>query len=786
MLKNYFRIAWRNLTKSKTSSIINIVGLATGMAIALIIGFWIADELSFDHYNTHHSRLAKGMMTQYTANGTYTGDVVSMQEGHAFEKDYKNLFSSVGYMCGGYDQLVAYEDKKLGAKAIWGSYELVNMFTFNILKGSIASFKDPSTTLISQSLATALFGSDDPINKSILVGNKTRFTIGGVYEDLPLNTTFGNTKMVMPWYNQANSYHNANTNWDDHNGWVFVELQPGVTAEQATARIKNLPTPHITGWKEEALVYPLDRGHLYNEFTDARPSGGRIQFVWLFGIIGVFVLLLACINFMNLSTARSEKRAKEVGIRKTIGSLKSQLIFQFLSESVLIALISFVLTIALVELSLPFFNSISAKNMSLPWTSISFWALTIGFVLFTGIVAGSYPAFYLSRFDPVQVLKGTFRAGRSASLPRQVLVVLQFTVSLTLIIGTIIVFRQISYARDRNVGYQRDGLITVSMNTPDIYDHFASLRQELLQSQLVENVARTSMKPTDFQNNNELYWRGKRPDQESLFFRNVNVSREFGATIKWQVSQGRDFSYDYPTDSTGMILNEAAVKVIGIPNPIGEIVTFWGTKFKVIGVVKDMITNSPFDKIEPALFTGLPYYDYITIRMRPGLAISKALAGMETIFKKYNPGSPFTYQFTDEEYAAKFEAEQRIGNLASVFTALAIFISCIGLFGLASFIAEQRTKEIGVRKVLGASTFTLWGLLSKDFLKLVALSFLIAMPLAWFFMNKWLQGYTYRTTPSWWIFALSGIGLLLVTLLTVSFQSLRAAMMNPSRSLRSE
>ncbi len=786
MLKNYLRIAWRNLSKSKTSSIINIAGLATGMAIALIIGFWIVDELSFDHYHTNHSRIAKAMMTQHAITETYTGDVVSMQEGHAFESQYKDLFSKVGYMCGGYDQLVAFGDKKLAAQGIWGNYELVDMFTFHMVKGSMASAKDPSTALISQSLATALFGNDDPINRSILVGNRLNFTIGGVYEDLPQNTTFAGTKLVMPWFNQANSYHNANTNWDDHNGWVYVELQPGVTAEQATARIRDVPTAHIKGWKEEALVYPLDRAHLYNEFTNGKPSGGRIQFVWLFGIIGAFVLLLACINFMNLSTARSEKRAKEVGIRKTIGSLKRQLIFQFLSESILTALIAFLLTIVLVELSLPFFNSISAKQMSLPWDSVKFWLASVGFVLLTGVIAGSYPAFYLSRFDPVQVLKGTFRAGRGASLPRQILVVVQFTVSLTLIIGTVIVFRQINFARDRNVGYDRDGLLTVGMNTPDLYEHYEAIRLELLRSQLADNVARSSMKPTDFQNNNELYWRGKTPEQESQFFRNVFVSREFGATVKWQITQGRDFSYEYPTDSTGMILNEAAVKAIGIPDPIGETMTFWDKKYKVIGVVKDMITNSPFDRIEPAIFMGMPYYDYITIRMRAGASVSKTLAGMESIFKKYNPGSPFIYNFTDEEYARKFETEQRIGHLASVFTILAIFISCIGLFGLASFIAEQRTKEIGVRKVLGASMFTLWGLLSKDFLKLVALSFLIAMPLAWFVMNKWLQGYAYRTVVSWWIFALSGIGLLLVTLLTVSFQSLRAAAMSPSRSLRSE
>jgi len=786
MFKNYIRSAWRNLRKSRTSSIINIAGLATGMAIALVIGLWIADELSFDHYHVRHSRIARGMITQITAEGSYTGNVVSMPLGQAFKSQYGELFTDVAHMSIPYEQLVAYDDKKLMANSAWADKELPEMFTFRMQKGSIAAAGDPSTALISQSLATALFGSADPINKSILVGNNVRFNIGGVYEDLPKNTTLADLKLVMPWYNKENGYRNKNTEWNDHNGYIYVELAPGVTAEQATTRIKSLPTAQIKGWKEEALVYPLDKDHLYNKFTNGKSDGGRIQFVWLFGIIGAFVLLLACINFMNLSTARSEKRAKEVGIRKTVGSLKSQLVTQFLSESVLITLLSFLLSIALVEVSLPFFNSISAKEMTMPWTNSWFWVLSIGFVLFTGVLAGSYPAFYLSRFDPVRVLKGTFKTGRYASMPRQVLVVLQFTVSLTLIIGTVIVFKQISYAKELSVGYEREGLVTVSMNTPDIYKHYDAIHQEVMEQQLASNVARSSMKPTGFMNNNELYWKGKRPDQESIFFRNINVSREFGNTVKWHITAGRDFSYHFLSDSTGMILNEAAAKVIGIKDPVGETMTMFGTKYTVIGVVKDMITNSPFDRIEPAVFMGAPYYDYIVIRLRPGLQTSKALAGLETIFKKYNPGSPFLYSFTDDDYARKFEAEQRIGNLASVFTSLAIFISCIGLFGLASFVAEQRTKEVGVRKVLGAGVFTLWSLLSRDFLKLVAISFCIAMPLAWYGMNKWLQSYVNQTDLSWWIFAASGAGLLLITLVTVSFQSLKAATMSPVKSLRTE
>jgi len=786
MLKNYFRIAWRHLGKNKGYTFINIAGLATGMAIALLIGLWITDELTFDHYHTNHHRIAQGMMTQTMPEGTYTGDVISMAMGQACRTQFRDLFSKTALFCDGGDHLFATGDKKLAAAAIWAQRELPEMFTFRMLKGAIASADDPSTALISQSLATALFGTADPVGKTFRLDNKLDLRIGGVYEDLPHNTTFAGIQVVMPWYNKENQYHNKNTDWDDHNGRLYVELADNVTAEQASARIRSLPTAHIKGWKEEVLVYPLDKTHLYNEFKEGKPSGGRIQFVWLFGIIGAFVLLLACINFMNLSTARSEKRAKEVGIRKTVGSLKQQLIAQFLGESILVTILAFILALILVQVSLPFFNSLAAKQMILPWNNWIFWSLAVGFIFFTGILAGSYPAFYLSRFDPVAVLKGTFRAGRYASLPRKILVVLQFSVSLTLIIGTVIVFRQIEFAKDRPVGYAREGLLTVDINTPDLYNHYDALRQELLQKGLVANVAASSMKVTNFDNNNELYWRGKRPDQESVFFRNVNVTRDFGPTVGWQVVQGRDFSRNYATDSSAIILNEASAKVIGIKDPVGETVKFWGKNYTVIGVVSDMVTNSPYDRIEPAIFLGDGYTSAITMRIKPGQPVHAALDALAPVFKKYNPGSPFLYQFMDDEYARKFEAEQRIGNLASVFTSLAIFISCLGLFGLAAFMAEQRTKEIGVRKVLGAGIFNLWGLLSKEFLKLVALSLFIAIPVAWLCMHQWLQNYTYRTSLAWWIFAVAGAGMLLITLLTVSYQSLKAAMMNPAKSLRTE
>jgi putative ABC transport system permease protein len=426
---------------------------------------------------------------------------------------------------------------------------------------------------------------------------------------------------------------------------------------------------------------------------------------------------------------------------------------------------------------------LSGKHMNIPYSNPYFWLVCVGFALFTGIISGSYPAFYLSRFEPIKVLKGAFQGSRYNSIPRQVLVVLQFTVSLSLIIGTIIVYRQIMYAKDRPTGYTREGLVTMPLSDA-LNGHYDALREDLLRTGAVTEMSESSQPITQFNNNNSLDWPGKDPGLV-IFFRNVNVTPEFGRTIGWNIIKGRDFSRSY-VDTSSMILSEAAAKATGIKNPIGVIMKFNGKSYTVIGVVKDMMTNSPYDPIEPAIFLGDGYMSVITIRMKAGLPLQNSMAAIEKVFKKYNPASPFTYAFNDDAYAKKFDAEDHIGNLSAVFAGLAIFISCLGLFGLASFVAEQRTKEIGVRKVLGANLFSLWSMLSVQFVKLVLISLCIAIPLSYFGMHNWLQNYSYRNNIPWWVFGIAGVGILLITLITVSYQSLKAAMMNPVTSLRSE
>jgi putative ABC transport system permease protein len=736
MFKNYFLLAWRHLSRDKGYSAINIIGLAAGMAISLLIGLWIIDEVSFDHYAPEHRRLGIAMHYTYLGDQNGTSSVIPMPWGDAFRSQYPQLFSSTALTSGtAFDGLVSYGDHVVNGKALWAQTQLPQMFGFRFIKGDLAAAKDPSTVLISQSLATALFGKTDPIGKTVKGGNQIDFKVGGVYEDLPRNTTFYGLQVILPWDNKGNDYRNTSTDWFDHDGNLYVELAPGVTAKQASARIRQMPMPHLTslnikGLVEEAFIHPIDKAHLWNNFINGKPDGGPIRFVWLFGIIGVFVLLLACINFMNLSTARSEQRAKEVGIRKTIGSLTRQLIAQFLSESVLVAFIAVVIALVIVGLALPYFNQLAAKDMYIPWGEPLFWLSLLGFAFFTGLLAGSYPAFYLSRFNPVKVLKGTFKAGHLASLPRQVLVVLQFTVSLILIIGTIIVFRQIMYSKDRPIGYTREGLISVDMNTPEISQHYEALRTELIQKGLAENVAASNMTTTNFADDNTMEWQGKRPDQLAVTFNNVNVTPDYGQTIGWHIVSGRDFSRDYPTDSSAVVLNEKAVRDMQVKDPVGLRVKLFGKEYHVIGVAANMVSASPYDTIQPAVFVGSSYTGVMIVRIKPGLSTHTALAKMAPVFTKYNPASPFIYNFVDNEYSAKFASEERIGHLAAVFTGLAIFISCLGLFGLAAFVAEQRTKEIGVRKVLGAGVFSPWGLLSTNFLKLTAISILIAIPLS--------------------------------------------------------
>ena len=801
MLTNYLKIAWRNLIRNRTYSAINIGGLAVGMAVAILIGLWIWDELSFDTNHKNYSRIAQ-VWQQQTANGRInTGPAIPIPLGNELRATYGSSFKYVVMSSWEQEHFLSYKQKKVTRFGTYMDVDAPKMLSLTMLKGSNDGLHNLNSILLSASVAKALFGDKNPLNQSLKIDNRLTVNVTGVYKDLPHNAQFANMAFIAPWdlYVTSEDWIKRDkdeVSWDDNSFQLYAQLADGMdfaTVNQRISRAKynKIPTDEQRN-NPVIFLHPMTDWHLRSSWENGRQTGGLVEYVWLFGFIGVFVLLLACINFMNLSTARSEKRAKEVGIRKSVGSLRGQLIGQFFSESMVVVLCAFVLSLLLVQLVLPWFNGVADKQMTLLWNNPLFWLIGLGFTLFTGLIAGSYPALYLSSFQPIAVLKGTrFRAGRFASLPRKVLVVLQFTVSLALIIGTIIVYNQIQFSKERPIGYQRNGLMMIEMRSPDFYGKFNLLRAELQQTGAVVEVAESSSPLTQiYSNSDDFSWPSKAPSLDAAFG-TIWITHDFGKTVGWQIKEGRDFSRAFSTDSSAVILNEAAVRFMGVKNPVGTILTRGkGAKadeLTVIGVAKDLVMESPYQPIKPTLyFLDYTNVNWIILKLNADKSAGESIAAVGAVFKKQIPSAPFEYRFADAEFGKKFLAEERIGQLATFFAGLAIFISCLGLFGLTSFTAEQRTKEIGIRKVLGASVGSLWRLLSKDFVVLVIIALLIATPLAYYGMSQWLQKYPYRTELSWWIFVAAGAGALGITLMTVSFQAIKAALMNPVKSLRSE
>lgn len=792
MLKNYFKIAWRNLLKSKATSFINISGLAVGMAVAIIIGLWVYDELTFNQYHKNYDHLAQLYIRQTFNGKTGAGQAISLPNRKALETDFPNDFKAIALASWSGEQILSVGDKKIIKEGMYAEPALPEMLTLRMIKGNRkTALNDPSGMIIARSVAKALFGDEDPMNKVVKINNNFNMTVTGVYEDIPYNSFYKDDKLFMSWgmYEQAEEWvKSARTQWDNHSFRMFVQITDKGSFEGVSAKIKDQELKHteIDG-KPQLFLHPMKKWNLYSEFKNGINVGGRITFVWLFAIIGSFVLLLACINFMNLSTARSEKRAKEVGIRKAVGSMRRHLIGQFLSESLLVVILASVLALGLVALCLPMFNQLADKEMTIPFTLPAFWGILVAFILVTGLLAGSYPAFYLSAFNPLKVLKGTFRVGRWASIPRKVLVVIQFTVSIALIIGTIVIFNQIQHAKNRPVNYSREGLIYIFMNTPDLYGHYNALRDDLLKSGGAIEMSQASSPTTGVWSNQVGWeWEGKDPNTMPLFG-SIAVSHDYGKSVDWQVIQGHDFSREYG-DSNMIILNEEAVKLTGIKGDIiGKTIRKNDQNLKVVGVVKNMVMESPYSPVQPTIF--MLRYDWanlINVKLKPGIPESDALKKVEKVFAKYNPGSPFQFTFVDEQYNRKFTAEERIGKLARIFAILAIFISCLGLLGLSAYVAEQRTKEIGIRKVLGASIAQVWMMLSKEFVLLIAISCIVATPITLYVLSDWLDDYDYRIQLSWVVFAFASVMALVITLFTVSYQAIKAAIANPVKSLRSE
>lgn len=773
MIQNYLKIAWRNLVKNKMYGLINIGGLAAGMAVAMVIGLWVYDEVSYNRSHKNYEHIAQVYRRNTEPLEQKTDSYVGMPQPVAsvLKEKYGHLFKHV---------ILLWWDASYTLRAGGNSFAktgqfiedgVIDMLSLKMINGSAGSLNDPRAIIVSESTAKSLFGDKDPINQSVSVNNNLDVTVTGVYADIASNSVFGHIEFFgnLDGLKTTNETLKANeNNWGNAGCRIFVQTEDHVSIEQANAAIADLylkDTPedvarHSKKYKTTVWLHHMKDWYLNSEFKDGQPAGGRITFVWLFAIIGVFVLFLACINFVNLSTARNEKKAKEVGIRKAIGSMRSQLVSQFLSEAFLVVFLALVIALMLVTATLSPFNELAQKSISLPYNNIYFWLAIFIFLTVTAFLSGLYPAFYLSSFRPVKALKGSPRLGKSTALSRRILVVMQVTVSMVLIIGTIVVYQHIQYAQDRPVGYDRERLVHIS-NDADFERSKWVMKEELLAAGAAEHVAFASSPVTAIWDNwGGFTWKGKNPDAESNFAVTL-VDEDYGKTIQWNLLQGRDFSRDFGTDNDGVIINRAAANYLGLENPVGEFITQRSNnqQRQIIGVVDDVIMESPYEPVRPAFYwlekNRRDYLGETLIKLPPGVSVSDALAKIKSIQNELAPSSPFVYSFVDEEYDKKFKSEQRVGKLAMVFAFMAVFLSCLGLFGLASFVSEQKTKEIGVRKVVGASTFSIWSLLSKEFIALVLVSFVMAIPVAYYYLHRWLSTYNYHTdiNPTVFIYA---------------------------------
>lgn len=787
MLKNYFKIAWRNLWKNKGYSLLNIGGLSIGMAAAVLIILWVQNERSFDMFHHKKDSLYK-VMNRGTFNGkTHAWGYTPKVMGPVMKSEFPEVVNVSRFNIDN-PFLLTVGEKKLTVSGAFVDPAFLDMFDFPLLIGDKnQALRRPTDVVITQSLAKKLFGDEDAMGKTLKIESDDVFTVSGVLADLPSNTNFDGIEYLMPWtYLEKLGW--SDDNWGNNSVETYVELAVGSTQANVESKIRDITQRHSESIKEiEVFLHALPNWWLYSKFENGKIVGGRIDMIRLFTLIACFILLIACINFMNLSTARSEKRAKEVGVRKVAGAHRSSLILQFLSESMLMASLSGVLALFLVQISLPSFNQLVGRSLMIDYGNGLFWLLAVGFILLTGLLAGSYPAFFLSSFQPVKVLKGSFLRVDAAFSPRKALVVFQFTIAILLIICTLIIHRQVQYGKDRENGYEKNNLIYL-MIKDDMEKNYSLIKNELLSQRIAASITKNMSPITEIWSTTMgVEWQGK-PEGDKTSFDRFTADEQLVQTAGLKLVKGRDFDLGkYPTDSTAMLLNESAVKAMGFEDAIGQIVNDNGIDWHVVGVVQDFIIRSPYSPINPLLIEGAKGWSSVLhIKFDESLSTAQALTKTEEVFKKYNPSYPFEYNFVDEAYAVKFKESQRIGSLAALFAFLTIFISCLGLFGLAAYTAENRTKEIGVRKVLGASILSVTNLLSKEFMLLVSISCLIAFPIAYWTMDKFLENYPYRITIGWGVFIVAAVGALALALLTVSSQAIKAALANPVDSLRNE
>lgn len=785
MLQNFFKTTFRTLWKNKTYSFLNIFGLAIGVACAGLIFLWVEDEMGFDDVYAK-----KDILYNIRTNQTYDGNTRTFTSSpgplaEAMKKEIPGIAATA--RLNRTQALFSVGEKAIYEKGCYADSALFRMFTMQFVQGSITNvFKDLNCIVITKRMAEQFFGKDQQvIGKTIKFDNKQDYIITGVVKDVPPNTS-----LLSEWFIPFEVYFKMRSGnlsrWGNNSTNTYVEVVPGANIAAINTQLKDFIQSKETGANAHAFIFPMTDWRLRDRFENGKQVGGRIEYINMFSIIAWIILLIACINFMNLSTARSEKRAKEVGVRKVMGAEKKTLVWQFIFEALCMAGLSVVVGVVIIALALPAFNTLVEKQMVIGLFDPLHISVLLGIALFCGLVAGSYPAFYLSSFNPTQVLKSIKQKSGSAAWIRKGLVVTQFTVSIVLIISTIIIFQQIRHVKNRDLGYNKDNLISVDARG-DITRNFDVIRQELLNSGLIEEAGLNSYNTMNVGNNGSGYdWQGKDKSKDILIS-NRNITREMIPTLGLHFKEGHNFNSVVGLDTTNVVITESLAKLMGAGSAIGKKIFDGSRNFEVIGVVNDFVYGDMYGQSDPVLFFN--YRDaakYLYVRVKPEADQKKAIATLETVLKKNNPAYPFEYTFVDDQFNQQFKAEMLISTLSRVFALLTIIISCLGLFGLAAYTAERRTKEIGIRKVLGASVTGITSLLSKDFLQLVFISTLIAYPLAWWAMNKWLQGYAYRITISWWVFLAAGLGAMMIALITISFQSVKAALMNPVKSLRTE
>jgi ABC-type antimicrobial peptide transport system permease subunit len=790
VVKNYFKTTFRSLLKNKTYSFLNIFGLAVGIACAAFIFLWVEDELTFNHNFAKRDYLYHVMQNEKNDAGISTNGSTPGPLAAALKADIPGIVNS-GRLSWAMDELAVIDDKSIKENGMYADPSVLSMYALPFIYGNAsAALNNPNDIVISESMSKKFFGNSNPVGKTIKMNAKAAYSVDGLYKvtgvfkDLPSNCYY-HFQWLSPY-----------TTWEDANDWLkpwnnnltetIVELSPTANPASINKKLKNYLSTKSDGNTNQCFLFNMNDWHLRGNFVNGVQDGGNIKYVKLFSTIAFIILLIACINFMNLATARSEQRAKEVGVLKVMGAGKKGLIGKFISESLLMSFISLLLAVGLLYLLMPYYNELVEKQLSVNLFNPVHLGCLLGIGLLTGLIAGSYPAFYLSSFNPVKVLKGIkVKTSVGTMFIRKGLVITQFTASVILIISTIIVYKQVQHIKNRNLGYNKDNLIYMDLQG-NMKDHFNEIKHSLIATGYVENAA-TSLHDAlhVYSYGDGFNWQGKNPNAKLPIHSNV-VSDEYLSTMHMKLVDGRDF-YQGNIDSTNVIINESMAKLMGKEGKIGSIITSGNYKLTVVGIIKDFIYNDVYGSGSPLIFFNGNYSATVmAVRFKPNVNLSQALQKTEAVMKSENPGFPFEYRFADKDFDSMFSSETLIGKLAGVFALLAIFISCLGLFGLAAYTAERRTKEIGIRKVLGASVTRLTGLLAKEFLQLVALSCLIAFPVAWWFMHDWLQDYAYRTTMQWWVFVSAGIAALFIALITVSFQAIKAAIANPVKSLRTE